>query len=153
MNRSTLVRSGLFENLKIEGPVTVTVYGPWGQKTGPDFQTLVDTPSEPNSEIPTVFIPFVGLSDTLAAYEGNLVWRLNNNTCRGAGPGFTVNDTSEISKYSPQVRKQLLITDGRPCQKSSRSLVETPMKGADLHARSKHGRTPILQPISRHECT
>jgi len=36
VNRSTSVRSGLFENLKIEGPVTVTVYGPWGQKTGPD---------------------------------------------------------------------------------------------------------------------
>ena len=37
------VRSGLFGDPKIEGPVMVLVYGPWGQKTGPDFQTLYTT--------------------------------------------------------------------------------------------------------------
>jgi len=36
MDRSISVRSGLFEKLKIDRPVTVTVHGPWGQKTGPD---------------------------------------------------------------------------------------------------------------------
>jgi len=46
-----------------------------------------------------MFIPFTGLSNTLAAYEGNLVWRLNNNTCGETGPGFVVNDMNEISKY------------------------------------------------------
>jgi len=45
-----------------------------------------------------MFIPFAGLDDSLAIFEGNLVWRLNNNTCGGAGPGFSVNDDSEISK-------------------------------------------------------
>ena len=47
-----------------------------------------------------MFIPFTGLSDTLAAYEGNLVWRLNNNTCGETSPGFVVSGMNEISKYS-----------------------------------------------------
>ena len=34
---STSVQSSLFAILKIEGPVTVLVHGPWGQKTGPDW--------------------------------------------------------------------------------------------------------------------
>jgi len=43
-----------------------------------------------------MFVPFGGIANDLSLYEKNIMWKLNNNTCGGVGPGFTA---SEISEY------------------------------------------------------